>query len=122
EGAGSGESVRDDGVTRSTIDLGGVRDGSPASYGETRPVRGSVGESRRGKDAGSGQLDMFASPVVGTVPLARKAANLLQSARLVTTGGFRSGVETISDWTDVAHIIAPLRKSPQEQFLAVVAD
>ncbi len=128
ERAEAGESVREPEV----IDLGEVRENA-ATYGETRPLspeseRGSVADptraqARRGaRGEVSGQLDLFASPAVGTIPLRRKAATLAQNARLVTTGSFRAGIERISGWQDVAHIIAPLRKSPQEQMLAVVAD
>lgn len=124
----AGESVREPEV----IDLGEVRENA-ASYGESRPLspapeRGGVADppnaqaGRRARGDVSGQLDLFASPAVGVIPLRRKAATLAQSARLVTTGSFRSGIERISGWQDVAHIIAPLRKSPQEQMLAVVAD
>src|SRR5690606_39197218 len=31
-------------------------------------------------------------------------------------------LERIDRWQDAAHLIAPLRKSPQEQFLAIVLD
>lgn len=118
------------------IHLDGVEEGE-TRYGDTSPLspgaeRGAVADRagaqarRRGTAAvPDGQLDLFvntAEPPARRAAVRKNAARLLQRAELVTTGAFRSGIDRIHDWVDAAHIIAPLRKSPQEQMLAVVAD
>ncbi|GEM_PF-506875 len=101
-----------------------------ASYGKLSKVRQSgVSESTApsGRRAGSpvpGQLDLFAQSgnPESEAATRRGALELTQHVKQVATGQFRSGIKRITRWEDAAHIIAPLRKSPQEQFLAVVAD
>ncbi len=60
----------------------------------------------------------------GTAPQAAApgTAGLRQRVRLVRTGEFSSGLPRVRDAADAAHIIAPLRKSPQEQLLLLVVD
>ena len=100
-----------------------------AIYGDTRPLspgqeRNGVAsadrvEAGRGSDALHNQLDLFVAaqgngesdtPVV-TV----NRVKLAQSAKLIQTGQFHSGVERVETLADQAHILAPLRKSAQEQ-------
>lgn len=87
----------------------------------TEPESGDIRSTR----TVPGQLDLFV-PTRGGRSAAQaeapKLARLFQRAKVVTTGEFKSGIKTIRGWQDAAHIIAPLRKYPQEQFLAVVAD
>lgn len=40
----------------------------------------------------------------------------------VAVGTVSTGIKQIDSWLDAAHVVAPLRKIPQEQLLAVVAD
>jgi hypothetical protein len=107
-----------------------VKEGA-AAYGETHEVpsgaeRRDVADTagvlagRRSTAVPPSQLDLF-SPEGRQTPR-RAIARLAQSVKVVATGSFRSGIERIRSWHDAAHIIAPLRKSPQEQFFAVVAD
>jgi hypothetical protein len=70
--------------------------------------------------SGPVQLDIFAN-AAQPEPAAR-AARLLARTRHVETGSFKTSLERIRHWEDAAHLIAPLRKSPQEQFLAIVLD
>ncbi len=49
-------------------------------------------------------------------------AGLRRRVRLVRTGEFSSGIARVHSAADAAHIIAPLRKSPQEQLLLLVVD
>lgn len=44
------------------------------------------------------------------------------NARLVTTGEMHTGITEVTQWEDAAHIVAPLRKSPQEVMAALVLD
>lgn len=65
-----------------------------------------------------GQLGFFFPEDRPQEPSARVAA----AVRQVTVGTFYSGIDTVRGPEDVAHIVAPLRKSPQEHVLAVVTD
>lgn len=69
---------------------------------------------------GQGSLDFFA-PAADPVPVTR-AARALAQTRLVSTGHYATGIKHITGWRDVAHLIAPLRKQPQESLMAVVTD
>ncbi|HET8898006.1 MAG TPA: LPD38 domain-containing protein, partial [Rhodanobacteraceae bacterium] len=133
--AGGREDVGDgglfDGARPEQVDLGDIRE-EATSYGDTHPLLsrterdgvadpGAAHARRRAADAvQGGQLDLFT--VEGHPVPERAAATLLARAKVVATGVFQAGIERIRDWQDAAHIIAPLRKSPQEQMLAVVAD
>ena len=70
--------------------------------------------------AGVPQLDLFAN-AAAPAP-ATQAARLAQSVKLAHIGEFRSGVKQVKTWADAAHILAPLRKNPQENMTALVLD
>jgi hypothetical protein len=70
--------------------------------------------------AGVPQLDLFAN-AAAPAP-ATQAARLAQSVKLAPIGEFRSGVKQVKTWQDAAHILAPLRKNPQENMVALVVD
>jgi len=96
-----------------------------AAREDTDAGRRSPGRGRRtvGGDiqpAAPVQLDIFTA--AGQSASAQKAARLLSRTRNVETGRFRTSLERIDTWQDAAHLIAPLRKSPQEQMLVVVLD
>ncbi|MGH8118416.1 MAG: zeta toxin family protein, partial [Rhodanobacteraceae bacterium] len=116
-----------------TTDLGGSAE-SRATYGTPHRIqrsRGAVAEDQgdtsgaggnvRSAAAVPGSLDLFA-PEGNRGAVQTAAPRLLQSVKVVRTGTYRSGITRVRTWQDAAHIIAPLRKSPQEQALAVVAD
>lgn len=69
-----------------------------------------------------GQLDLFLAPSVNRDAVAQASTRqrYTNEVKLVTTGEFRSGIGNIENWQDAAHVIAPLRKSPQEQIVALV--
>ena len=118
-----------------------------ANYGNTRPLldpqqrrdaaSAEAPDNGRGPAPIRGQIDMFvvqrgapaptdagrtrAEPAtqVDTDTLTRE---LGPSARLVTTGEVHTGIEQVTQWQDAAHIVAPLRKSPQEVVAALVLD
>jgi Inorganic Pyrophosphatase/RadC-like JAB domain len=66
------------------------------------------------------QLDLFANAATPTP--ATQAARLAQSVKLAHIGEFRSGITQVKTWEDAAHILAPLRKNPQENMTALVVD
>jgi hypothetical protein len=70
--------------------------------------------------AGVRQLDIFAN-AAAPAP-ASQAARLAQSVKLAHIGEFRSGIKQVKTWQDAAHILAPLRKNPQENMVALVVD
>jgi DNA repair protein RadC len=53
---------------------------------------------------------------------ANAATRLAQSVRLEKIGQFRSGHKKVGSWMQAAHILAPIRKSPQEVMAALVLD
>jgi hypothetical protein len=119
-----------DGKRPEQIDLAKVAEGDTVSYGKLSELRKSgvsapaaAKGGRRAIDrTDPDQIDLFTpseAPHAGNPSYATK---LLQHAKLVSTGTFKSGVKQVKTWQDAAHIIAPLRKSPQEQVLAVVTD
>ena len=113
------------------IDLDSVREDT-TTYGNTRQIPSeqengsSVAEpgaaDRKGRGPVSGSLDLFTRTRGQADEVQSSAPRLFQSAKVVSVGQFSSGVEKIRDWKDAAHVLAPLRKSPQEQMMAVVAD
>lgn len=74
-------------------------------------------KKRRAKGAqdNAGQTELFVAD--GT-----KQPILLQETKITQTGEFRSGVKTVKTLDDAAHIFAPLRKMPQEQFMVLALD
>ncbi len=58
----------------------------------------------------------------GTVDEAmlKKHANMGTKVRMVQTGTFRTGITQVNSIEDVAHVVAQLRKEPQESMMAVV--
>lgn len=107
-----------------------------ASYERTNGPVSTVGEGggdadanagarrRSGRaDALRGQLDLFVhTPRQARAVSAEARQRYATEVKSVTTGVFRSGISQVNTWQDAAHIIAPLRKSPQEQVLALVVD
>lgn len=107
-----------------------------ARYERTNGPVSTVGEgggdadanagARRGSgraDAIRGQLDLFVhTPRQARAVSAEARQRYATEVKSVTTGVFRSGISQVNTWQDAAHIIAPLRKSPQEQVLALVVD
>ena len=110
-----------------------------AIYGETSPLSpvakgGSVSEAGVSKPTDGappirGQLDMFvvtrgqADPGKGHEGAVKvDKIKLLQLTKLVQTGQFRSGYARVTSLAEAAHILAPLRKSAQEQFLILALD
>jgi integrase len=77
-------------------------------------------EAGRGSAALRNQLDLFVAArgnVESDTPVVTvNRVKLAQSAKLIQTGQFHSGVERVETLADQAHILAPLRKSAQEQF------
>lgn len=120
-----------------TVETGALVREDGASYGETRPLpdrqeRGGVA-SPRGPEAAAGapaavqgELELFLPaerPRRKRAPRAAYGApRLAQSARLVRTGEFRTGIERVVTLEDAAHIMAPLRKSAQERFMVLALD
>ena len=114
-------------ITIGQLDLSDA-DGQAASYGQIsrlqrrdRLAEPAESSGRVAAAAPSGQLDLF-TPIQGGEAAAETGKKLFQFAKVVKTGRFRSKGGPIKTWEDAAHIAAPLRKSPQEQMIAVVAD
>lgn len=102
-----------------------------ASYGTTRPLQGagatgeaadpSVAEPRRRAAAAvPGQLDLFVVHRGGEPAAFPRQAKLRNHAALVTTGKLTTGIRQVRSWQDAAHVLAPIRKLPQEQLTALV--
>ncbi len=104
-----------------------VYEGEAAKDPKVRARRRKVAASRPAKagrgnvqPAGPVQIDIFANDAL---PLqGQQAARTFDRVALVETGRFKTGITTIDEWTAAAHIIAPLRKIPQEQFLMLAID
>lgn len=103
-----------------------------ASFTAAKPLAAAHGSSTK-VDAGA--MDVFFPEQRGdasdgaarairkdTLGALSGAKGLRQRVRLVRTGEFSSGIARVRDVADAAHIIAPLRKSPQEQLLLLVVD
>lgn len=102
-----------------------------ASYGKATPVLPTAessavlapaGPTYNGKRVAAsvpdGQLSLFLpEPAIG-----RERARFANRAIPVRIGSFASGVSIVNGADDAAHIIAPLRKSPQEKMVALVLD
>jgi len=106
-----------------------------AAYGDTRPLlaaseRGATAVAEPGAPGGRGTgsaavpagLDVFLAAGPDGRPVAASQTRLLQSAKVVRTGEFRSGIQQVRTLADAAHVLAPLRKSAQEKFLALALD
>lgn len=104
-----------------------VYEGEAAKDPKVRARRRKVAASRPAKagrgnvqPAGPVQIDIFANDAL---PLqGQQAARTFDRVALVETGRFKTGITTVDDWTAAAHILAPLRKSAQEQFLMLALD
>ena len=105
------------------------------AYGDTRPLlaspeRGATAVAEPGAPGGRGAgadavpagLDVFLATGPDGRPVAASQTRLLQSAKVVRTGEFRSGIQQVKTLADAAHVLAPLRKSAQEKFLALALD
>jgi hypothetical protein len=64
------------------------------------------------------QLDLFVSKPA--LPASKRLFKALAKTNLVSVGKFQTGILVANDFRDIAHMVAPLRKSPQEKFLAIV--
>lgn len=107
-----------------------------ARYERTQGPVSTVGEgggdaeaavgARRGSGRAAplrGQLDLFVhTPRQARAVSVEARQRYATEVKAVTTGVFRSGITQVNTWQDAAHIIAPLRKSAQEQVLALVVD
>ena len=109
--------------SRQQVDISDlVREGE-ASYGQVSKPRRAPRTSARNVRAAAGipaQLDIFAQR--GSPASAAAVAQLANRAKLAKVGEFRSAHERIDNWTKAAHILAPIRKSPQEVMTALVLD
>lgn len=100
---------------------------SPLSAGTERREPGghAVAQARTPDGAlpgRTGQFELFTPegrPVPRQVAVASRS---LARVALVSTGRFSTGFQTIDDWTKAAHVIAPIRKSPQETLVALALD
>lgn len=105
------------------------------AYGDTRPLlaspeRGATAVAEPGAPGGRGAgadavpagLDVFLATGPDSRPVAASQTRLLQSAKVVRIGEFRSGIQQVKTLADAAHVLAPLRKSAQEKFLALALD
>lgn len=70
--------------------------------------------------SGVHQLDIFANADLPKP--AQEATRLAQSVKLVDVGQFHTGHQQVTSWRQAAHILAPIRKSPQETMAALVLD
>ena len=137
--AGPGDLFAGRRPSQADIETGQLPEHDVSSYGQTRPLppSGEPGgtaspsgpQAGRGAPALRGQLDLFVAtrgqqpPSQGHPPAVRiDRGRLAQSARLVETGQFRSGIDRVETLNDAAHILAPLRKSAQERFMVLALD
>ncbi len=135
--AGDGELFAGNRPEQVGIETGTLPEEDAASYGRTRALPDqsagdSVAESpgsAAGRGTGSAvrnQLDLFVHTGKQEGRAAERPAvdvgKLKQAASLVRTGEFRTGIARVETLDDAAHILAPLRKSAQEQFLALALD
>lgn len=101
-------------------DADGAEPDGVAELNDQRSAFPGIAERRRNP----GQLDILFPPNDGAVAaekaVKREAPKFSTRTALVETGRFFTGITKIASWQDAAHLIAPLRKSPQEQMLAVV--
>lgn len=138
--AGDGELFAGNRPEQAAIETTDLPAQDGATYGNTRPLlpeqeRGRIA-SPQGAPSGRGaapalrgQTDLFVTTRGGAQPDERSEpavrvdrAKLGNSARLVQTGQFNSSISVVNSWHDAASIVAPLRKSPQEQMLALALD
>ncbi|MFV0411495.1 MAG: LPD38 domain-containing protein [Paracoccus sp. (in: a-proteobacteria)] len=115
----------DSGVESTTI-----REGV-ASYGETSPLpnwqrrgaaKGSAANIQSEPAVQGGQLELFAADGDTLAETQARVFRSLGKTVNVATGQFSTGVERVTSWQDAAHIVAPLRKRPQEHMAALVLD
>lgn len=101
-----------------TLDIS--EEGQNARY-EVRD-RGKNRSAARNLQSKSGvhQFDIFANADLPKP--AQEAARLAQSVKLVDVGQFHTGHQQVTSWRQAAHILAPIRKSPQETMAALVLD
>ena len=136
--AGDGELFAGARPEQADIATGTLSAQDGATYGDTRPLQigeqrpgpaGTAGveAGRRGPAPVRGQLDLFvatrgnADPGRGHEPAVRiNRPGLAQAVGLAQIGQFRSGHAVVDSLEKAAHILAPLRKSAQEQFLVLV--
>lgn len=100
----------------------------------TYQVREAARAPRSRRTAGAGnvpagapvQVELFTpggEPVAQPTDFARRFPPQLKNRiKLVDVGTFKSGIGRVRNWQDAAHIIAPIRKSPQENMVALVVD
>lgn len=117
---GWGGEVREEGLIR-----GAVREALYSGYERAEPELPGAGVAAPRKDggrppAGDSQLSLFDAPAVRMAPPDLVA--LGQRVRHVETGRLPSGLNRAGTPAEAAHVVAALRKSAQEQFLAIVTD
>jgi hypothetical protein len=70
-----------------------------------------------------GQLDLFSAKGRDTAAAPpRSEGKFWRTVKAVRTGTFRSGIDRVTTPEQAAHVIAPLRREPQESMLALVTD
>jgi GGDEF domain-containing protein len=86
----------------------------------------AVQEARSRSPTGSPrQMDIFANvkaPQAASDASRAGAAQIKGRVKLRAAGTFKSGFRTIDTWRMAAHVLAPIRKSPQEVMAALVLD
>lgn len=139
-GSASGDLFAGPRPEQDDIETGELPAQDVSTYGEARPLptvrergatepTGGAAPGRRGRAQLRGQLDLFvatrgnAAPDAGNEPAVRvDRPKLANAVGLAQIGQFRSGVERVRSMADAAHILAPLRKSPQEKLMVLALD
>lgn len=109
--SGAGDLFAGPRPAQTTIETGTLPDTDQATF---------TGEDR----SGARQIDLFmttrgqAKPAAAAPPAPLPPGLRIKSAtKIQQTGEFRTGITRVETLADAAHIIAPLRKSPQEQMM-----
>ena len=109
--------------SRQQVDISDLVKEGEASYGQVSEPSGHHRATARRAQSAAGipaQLDIFAQH--GSPVSAAAVAQLSNRAKLAKIGEFRSAHARIENWQQAAHILAPIRKSPQEVMTALVLD
>ncbi len=83
---------------------------------EDAATYGAVSD-RSGKAEGP-QMDLFMQKP--QLPASKRLFKALTKTSMVSVGKFNTGIALVTNWQEAAHIVAPLRKSPQEKLIALV--
>jgi GGDEF domain-containing protein len=110
--------------SRKQVDISDLVKEGEATYGQvSEPPAGNSRTPARRVQPAAGvptQLDIFSQS--GSAQSKAAVAQLASRAKLAKIGEFRSGFDRIQTWRQAAHILAPIRKSPQEVMAALVVD